>query len=141
MLTNFHFQKTLIVFLMILAVAVGAVCISSQLAQAQVLQTYVTKITIDKHSIGRGHTQTLEAFVKSSSGGPITGTVVSFTVNYADLETTRQASVNVDGSGHASYSWTIGDNVKPGSFSVDALVSGPNFVGQSISAQSFVVHK
>jgi hypothetical protein len=142
MLANFRFQKTVIVLSMILAgVVVGAVCITSQLAQAQVQGTYVTKIVVDKDSIGRGHTQTLDAFVKSMSGGPITGTVVTFTVNYADLKTTRQASVNVDGSGHASYSWTIGDNVKPGTFDVDALVSGPNFVAQSITAQSFVVHK
>ena len=141
MLTKSRSQKTLIILSTILVAAVGTVCISSQFAQAQVQKTYVTKIIVDKNSIKRGHTQTIEAIVNSQEGGPITGTVVTFTINYADLETTRQASVNVDGSGHASFSWTIGDNVKPGSFSVDALVSGPNFVAQSIAAQPFVVHK
>ena len=141
MSTGIYPQKGLVLVSIILVGVVGTVYITSQFASAQELKTYVTKVEVDKHSIGRDHTQTIDAEVKSKSGGPITGTVVTFTISYADLETTRQASVNVDASGHASYSWTIGKHVKPGTFDVDVLVSGPNFVSQSITAQSFTVHK
>ena len=108
-------------------------------APSNFLNRYVVKVIIDKHSIKRGHTQTIDAIVKSKSGAPTTGTTVLFTINYADLVTTRQASVPLSSSGHASYSFQIGDHVKPGNFPVAVTVQGPGFETKTVTGQSFFV--
>ena len=108
-------------------------------APSNFLNRYVVKVIIDKHSIKRGHTQTIDAIVKSRSGTPTTGTTVSFTIDYADLKTTRQVAIPLDSSGHASYSWEIGDHVKTGEFIVAATVQGPGFESKKVAGQSFFV--
>jgi hypothetical protein len=141
MSTNLSSQKSIITLVVLLLFAGGAIYANSHVAYGIVQNTYVTKVTNEKLYIKRGHTQTLDAQVNSKSGVPVTGTKVTFTINYADLKTTRQAVVAVDASGHASYSWQIGDHVKPGSFGVLVDVEGPGFESQSMTAQSFIVEK
>jgi hypothetical protein len=139
--TNLSSQRSIISLVVLLLFAGGIIYANSHLAYAVIQNTYVTKFTIEKHTIKRGQTQTLDAQVNSKSGVAVTGTKVTFTVNYADLKTTRQATVAVDASGHASYSWQIGDNVKPGSFTVTVDIEGPGFEPQSIAGQNFIVQK
>ena len=109
----------------------------------KVLNTYAVRVVIDKQFIKRGQTQTIDAQVSSQSGVPLpSGTRVTFSVDYADSKTTRQATVPVDASGHASYSWQIGHHVKAGEFDLRTVVDGPGFESQSIDAgQSFIVQK
>jgi hypothetical protein len=141
MSTYLSSQKSIISLIVLLLFAGGIIYTSTQFAYAIVQNTYVTKVTNEKYTIKRGQTQTIDAQVSSKSGVPVTGTKVTFTIAYADLETTRQATVAVDALGHASYSWQIGDHVKPGSFGVTVDVDGPGFESQSITAQNFVVEK
>jgi hypothetical protein len=141
MSTNVYSQKSVITLVVLLLFAGGTIYANSHAAYAIVQNTYVTKVTNEKLYIKRGQTQTIDAQVNSKSGAQVTGTKVTFTINYADLKTTRQAVVAVDPSGHASYSWQIGDNVKPGSFGVLVDVEGPGFESQSITGQSFIVEK
>ena len=142
MSTNPLSQKSIISLVFLLLFAGGVIYTNSQLAYALVQHTFVSKLTIEDHNIKRGQTQTLDVQVKSTSGVPVTGTKVTFTINYADLKTTRQATVPVDvASGDASYSWQIGENVKPGTFTVTIDVDGPGFESQSFSGQNFIVEK
>jgi hypothetical protein len=125
----------------LLLFAGGIIYANSQLAHAIGKNSYVAKVSVDKPVIKRGQTQTIGAVVDSKSRVPVTGAIVAFTINYADLKTTRQASVAVDASGHASYSWQIEDHVKPGYFNVNLAVSGPGLESKSFPGPSFIVQQ
>jgi hypothetical protein len=138
---NINLSKLATTLSILLLFAGGMIYANSQLAHAIGKNSYVAKVSVDKPVIKRGQTQTIEAVVNPRSGIPVTGTTVAFTINYADLKTTRQASVVVDGSGHASYSWQIEDHVKPGYFNVNLVVSGPGLESQSFPGPSFIVQE
>ena len=140
-----HWQKvTVCICISILFISTAAIiCSNFQFVHAVVQKNFfVAKVTIDKHVVKRGQTQTIDVVVSSQSGVPLTsGTRVTYTIDYADLKTTRQATVPVDASGHASYSWQIGDHVKPGQFDPRVAVDGPGFETLTIDLQFFVVEK
>ena len=138
---NIHLSKLATTLSILLLFAGGTIYANSQLAHAIGENINVAKVSVDRPLIKRGQTQTIEAVVDSNSRVPVTGAIVAFTINYPDLKTTRQASVAVDASGHASYSWQIEDHVKPGYFNVNLAVSGPGFESQSFLGPSFIVQE
>lgn len=79
----------------------------------------------EKDPITRGSTQTIHVKVMDKTK-TIDGATVIATVTYASGKTTKTFSGTTDSNGMWSFSWQIGGNSNPGTFTVDisAMKSG-----------------
>src|SRR5215212_4059051 len=92
-------------------------------------------ISFAKDTITRGSMQTVIVTVTdASTKSPVSGVSVSGTITYASGGTTKSFSGTTDGSGKVSFSFTIGGNSNPGTFTVSVQASKAGY--QSASSKS-----
>ncbi len=98
-----------------------------QSQSSQGLKKLTISIAVAEDPIVRGNVQTITIMVSDQvSKQKVAGALVDVTVTYASGQTTKAFSDNTDNLGQVSFSWRIGGNSAPGTFTVavDASTSG-----------------
>ena len=72
-----------------------------------------------KDTITRGSTQTITVTVKDSAGKAVKDATVTVKVTYASKSTIKSVTGKTDKNGAYSFSWQIGGNSNPGTFTVE----------------------
>jgi hypothetical protein len=98
-----------------------------------------TKIDVAKDPIVRGNRQSFSVIVSDrNNGDPVQGAQVDASVKYAGPHTEYFGSQTTGSSGSASFSWTIGGNSNPGTFTITVDVSESGY-GSTTETSSFKV--
>jgi hypothetical protein len=131
----------LVAFVAVLAATLLLSAAVQNASAATPLKTLKITAKAAKDPIVRGNTETIIITVKDSAGKPVKDASISVKVMYASKGTVKSFTGKTNANGVYSFSWQIGGNSNPGTFTVDGKVTKTGYTAGTVKLSFEVIAK